>query len=885
MVASTIVGSITLATPAIAAPVDDASGQDQAKAFLYYKALAGCFKNGGDPRISTASLAAGNWFLKNTSTGVGVILNSTDGRADCRDSGMVKAGLTALGYSDYRKAWCDTMKYANVTSDCAVAGEAYASGDRESSFKQSVEETYWGSRGDPTSKLSAQARYYLYYNTFMTGCKPKQIALFDSATDDQKTLGKGDNGYIVGVIGNDGKTAVNTIFQATEGGTNDPGVIGADGSVTQNTGASGVPKDANILTYDGFTPTCAELAQWTNDAAQGIDPNFKAEGSVTGANTDDKSSCTIEGIGWIVCPVLNFMGKLNDAAFSFIATFLETPSTIFTDSNVGLQDIWGKFRDVANILFVIAFMAIVYSQITSAGISNYGLKKMLPKLIIAAILVNSSYLLCQLAVDITNILGYTLNTFIGKGIFTGTGVQTKWVDVTGNILAGGAAVGAVIALVVLCFTAPIVLLVLAITLLTLVIRQVLIILLIVVAPVAFVAYLLPNTEQFFKKWWKMFSTLLMLFPIIAVLFGASTLASKILQSVGAGKGGLTGAAFQVMALVAAAVPLGAAPALLKGSLAAAGAIGAKVAGLQNKANKSLQGSVGDTYKGSAFARGRAARKAGKEAYRNQRYAAGVSGHDTSLMGRIRHRASRGVTGRSFTASGEYAQDRLEGAAVETAHKATREAVEREEGLLSEKGAEELLDIAKDENNSTERRAAALKRVSQVGGHQHVQAAYDYLDKQGAAGGKDIGDIQQLASSELLKRKPAGVKTSAANAMATGTMGKGKKPEEAGYMNQLQTRFENGEFGAGDYASMDKDDLIRLAELSQKDASGNSRIDGSSFDKVINEIQGNETLAKTMTPERLALFESMKSGAAPTFASGAPRQRPEGGSSGGLVDLS
>ncbi len=877
MVASTIVGSVTLATPTLAAPVDDALGPEQAKAFLYYKAIAGCFKNGGDPRISTASLAAGNWFPKNTSTGVGVILNSTDGRADCRDAGMVKAGLSALGYSDYHQAWCDTMKYANVTSDCAVAGEAYASGDRESSFKQAVEEKYWGSRGDPSSKLSAQARYYLYYNTFLTGCKPKQIALYSNATDEQKTLANGDNGYIIGVIDPASKKAVDTIYEAT---VQDQTYTGPDGEVT----TGGIDKGTNILTYDGFSPTCGELAQWTNDAAKGIDPGYVSNGTTTGGSgSTDKASCNVEGIGWIVCPVLNFMGKLNDAAFKFVAGLLNTSPDIFT--NDGTRKAWGAFRDVANILFVIAFMIIVYSQITGAGISNYGLKKMLPKLIIAAILVNSSYLLCQLAVDITNILGYTLNSFIGDSIFkgTGTGSDTGWVDATGNVLgvlAGGAAV---IALVVLCFTAPIVLLVLAITLLALIIRQVVIILLIVVAPVAFVAYLLPNTEQFFKKWWKMFSTLLMLFPIIALLFGASKLASNVIQNVGASQGGIQGTVFQIIALVAAAVPLAAAPSLLQGALKAVSVVGAKISGMQNKANKGFQSSVGDTYKGSALARGRAARKAGKEAYKNQRYAAGVSGHDTSLMGRIRHRASRGVTGRSFTKSGEYAQDRLEGAAVETAHKATREAVDREEGLLSEKGAEELLDIAKDENNSAERRAAALRRVSHVGGHQHVQAAYDYLDKQGAAGGKDIGDIQQLASSELLKRKPAGVKTSAANAMATGQMGK-TPGSGTGYMDQLATRVKNGEFGSKDYANMDKDDLIRLAELSQQ-----GKITGANLQQVLQGVRTDETLKGTMNEERESLFNSIESGSGPKYANGNSRQRYENGvavgSSGGLVDLS
>ena len=54
-------------------------------------------------------------------------------------------------------------------------------------------------------------------------------------------------------------------------------------------------------------------------------------------------------------------------------------------------------------------MAIVISQITGYGISNYGIKKMLPKILVMAILINLSWYVAVIGVDISNILG--------KGIF------------------------------------------------------------------------------------------------------------------------------------------------------------------------------------------------------------------------------------------------------------------------------------------------------------------------------------------------------------------------------------------------------------------------------------------------------------------------------------
>lgn len=59
-------------------------------------------------------------------------------------------------------------------------------------------------------------------------------------------------------------------------------------------------------------------------------------------------------------------------------------------------------------MFIIAFLAIIVSQVTGMGINNYGIKKMLPRLVVAAIAVNVSYYICQLIVDLTNILGYEI---------------------------------------------------------------------------------------------------------------------------------------------------------------------------------------------------------------------------------------------------------------------------------------------------------------------------------------------------------------------------------------------------------------------------------------------------------------------------------------------
>lgn len=215
------------------------------------------------------------------------------------------------------------------------------------------------------------------------------------------------------------------------------------------------------------------------------------------------------------------------------------------------------------------------------NISNYGIKKMLPRLIIAAVLVNVSYYLCLIAVDLSNVTGQTINTLfetipIGGGS-PGADSNT-WDTAVGAILVAGFGVGLLVAIVL----APSILLVFFVILLILVGRQAAVILLTVIAPVAFVAYLLPNTEQWFKKWIKIFSGLLLVFPIIAAVFGASTLASKVI-------GNAAGDDEQTVAIIALgiqAIPLFAVPALLKGAMAATGGVGAKISGFADARQKS-----------------------------------------------------------------------------------------------------------------------------------------------------------------------------------------------------------------------------------------------------------------------------------------------------------
>ncbi len=254
------------------------------------------------------------------------------------------------------------------------------------------------------------------------------------------------------------------------------------------------------------------------------------------------SSCSVSGIGWMICPISVFLAESMDWIYTVIEQFVVTPPIMMETENNAMYTAWNITRSVANVAFVIVFLVIIYSQLTSLGVSNYGLKKLTPRLIVAAVLVNLSFYISALAIDISNIIGYSINDIfiaIRESVFQlnddnfAAVNNNPWASVTAVVLAGGGAIGGIYYLVTagpfLIVTLLVGLALLALfVLLILAARQAVIVLLVIVSPLAFVANLLPNTEKWFDKWKDLFMTMLIFFPAFALVFGGSQLAGQII---------------------------------------------------------------------------------------------------------------------------------------------------------------------------------------------------------------------------------------------------------------------------------------------------------------------------------------------------------------------
>ncbi len=393
--------------------------------------------------------------------------------------------------------------------------------------------------------------------------------------------------------------------------------------------------------HDEFFASVDKLTdQQALDLYNSVDTCADAEQNIADIQTEGQTdvNCSINNaLGWIICPVAEalqgitvFIAHVIDGLLTVRPLPLNPGSFPENDARRSIYNTWSAVRNLANIALVFSFFAIVFSQATSLGISSYGIKKLLPKLVIVAIGINLSYFMCALAIDVFNLLGGGVQGIFGaannvvNGQSEGTDDAT-WGDLAINV--GGlaaAAIGSFVAFTPAVFGLwwPLILPMVAtaatsflIALLVLVFREVAIVILIIMSPLALAAWLLPGTEGLFKKWRSLFTSLLVMYPLIMGIFYGSILTSNIIRTAGIAntQNAFDEAIANVIGLGVLAVPLFTLPFLIKFT----GSIGQKFGGLLNNPNKGL---IDRSRKKADELRGRTAATRMKDARKSERHA-------------------------------------------------------------------------------------------------------------------------------------------------------------------------------------------------------------------------------------------------------------------------
>lgn len=561
-------------------------------------------------------------------------------------------------------------------------------------------------------------------------------------------------------------------------------------------------------------------------------------------------SCVIEGVGWIVCPTLTFLANIADRTYAFLADNFLTIETalVNTDSSsgsgtTGTFEAWRIMLNIANAAFIVFFMFIIYSQVSGMGVTNYGIKKMLPRLIVGAILVNLSFFICQVAVDLSNILGRGI-----EQILSGVGGQlevatpdmirsdqditstSNWVGVTATVLAGGVAIylalpflaGGLLAGVVALVTVGFLLIA----------RKALVVLLIVIAPLAFVAYLLPNTEKWFTRWRSLFTSMLLVFPVVSLLFGAGKLAGGVL-SAAATKDDVI---MQIVAQVVVIIPLFAVWGVMKKSMEAAGAVTAKINGIGSKAQGAAKSRGDKAYENSRLGQFKRYRKDERNKRRALIQAGAYSGSNRNPLNWGRNASS--AVNRRINASPLSGQFGMRSAAAG-------------EALYDKEEQEAAANILKYQLSDN---AVAGLDSDNI----HVQAlAAESLAKKGDWGAGELAKYIEKGgkiTSRSMADTIAGVKNTHAGLGAVGTKA----------IQHFEDPSATGAFSTtlDDFKTMTGEGIVKLSDetLARQNAKavemGAANIGAERAQKLLS----NDRLSSTMSAETKKKFESIAAAA-------------------------
>lgn len=363
----------------------------------------------------------------------------------------------------------------------------------------------------PVPNISDAAWGQMYWDAIMNYCTKDKINPF---------VESGDGEYFYKAQGEDGKYVVKR------------GYFNGDKKqmISVWPGNHGDTGQADMSCEDAVKKY-SELAQKHVDALnKHIDSN--PDDSKETDNSDNKDECAAElnGFGSIICSGQNLFVTITQVLFNTVAKILESQAELTKEDAVRQQ--WGNLLNVANAILIIAFLVVIYSTATSTGgLSNYDVKKLLPRIIIFAIAINLSYYICMALVDLSNILGHGI-----FGLFLGgkAGDAPQLVDrakETAQAISpevGVITTVAIVAILIFLVGPPIIIALLTI-LFALVVRGMALMILVIISPVAIASYLFNSQglSKGFTMWRDNYIKLLLVYPLFMLVWAGSRVVSSL----------------------------------------------------------------------------------------------------------------------------------------------------------------------------------------------------------------------------------------------------------------------------------------------------------------------------------------------------------------------
>lgn len=237
--------------------------------------------------------------------------------------------------------------------------------------------------------------------------------------------------------------------------------------------------------------------------------------------------CDKGGLGFVLCPIQDGLKDVITQLAEWVGNILDINTSGFLNDD--LRNAAQQILNVANAIYAIIFLVVIFANGLSIGIDNYTLKKMVPRLVAAIILSQFSFWLTGAFIEFGNVLGRVIVQFFAglTGVVAG---QQGGPALMASATAGLAAVSVVV-LLMICLFLIVIIAILAV-LAVLAIRWAALYVLILVAPLAFAAHVLPNTEKLWKLWWTNLLKLVMMYPIIMAIIMGSVFVGEVMKQDG-----------------------------------------------------------------------------------------------------------------------------------------------------------------------------------------------------------------------------------------------------------------------------------------------------------------------------------------------------------------
>lgn len=268
-------------------------------------------------------------------------------------------------------------------------------------------------------------------------------------------------------------------------------------------------------------------------------------------------------IGGMLMMVGGFVLGFAGLAFDFLLNKTVIAFKELYDALGGINIVWGQLRNIANIGIIGGFVFVAFATIL--GVEEYGARRFIINLLIAAVLINFSLFFTQVIIDTSN---YTARQFLqpiisfvndGSGaqaqnpsgglteptgvagvFFRNMGITSVWesgqvMESVANQYSGGTAIlYGIVGMILFVVAAA----VLGYGAFLLLVRAISLIILLMVSALAFASFAIPRLTGLWSMWWKLLLTNAFFAPLLAILLWATVYVMDGLGSAGGSLGNL-----------------------------------------------------------------------------------------------------------------------------------------------------------------------------------------------------------------------------------------------------------------------------------------------------------------------------------------------------------